>query len=100
MNADVQALEWAIAILVTVIAACIGHLYKITSDIEGRLQTRFDDQLTGIRMSIDQVKTAALENRIIVSDTMVTKREFDKQVDRLVIELERRVPLHRERGSS
>ena len=89
-----EILMWAIGIWITVSSGVIGHLYMSIGKVQEKVELSTANQLKEIWLAINQVKTAidldrqnTAENRVMIAKNMVTRDELDRQVERLISEI-------------
>lgn len=95
---------WSFGILVSVFLAVVGHLYKRISEVQTladkAVKEQFDDMRDALEPRFVEISRQLEESRTTryaMVQSMVTRTELDKQIDRVLAAIRspgRRVPGH------
>lgn len=91
-----QTILWIMASFMAIAMAVFGHVYKQLSELRERVEhgngaeiKEVWQALTDLRREITEDRRAANDSRVRLAENMVTREELDRQVGRLLGELDR-----------
>lgn len=85
-----RVLFWCLTIFAAMATAVIGHIYMLI----GSLREKIDTSVDALRRVIETDRANISTLRVEIAATMVTRHELDRQVERLIAEMERRIPVN------
>ena len=80
---------WIIGTIVALVTAAVGHLHKRISEVEDKTLESFTDQIERFKTEITRQLDDLRLSRLQIAQTMATRDELDRQVNRLLEEMRR-----------
>ena len=86
-----EALDlWATAALTTFVMAAIGHLYRIQSKMQEKIESALAKQLQDLWITVREMQRESTQTRVEIASKMVTRDDLRGQMKDLITELDRR----------